>query len=413
MKRAATLRSVLVLSVLAAPAIGRAETVRLVDKSVLSGAKVRTTTLAPGGHRIAAASDRQNAITGVDSLVNFVGTFKADGVDPNGTPKSEWTYAMVGTAPEHGGITILDAPIVPVSLDLLGADGSLFFHLDVTPFVIPTLLSPVFAPFRWSSSPFPTQYTDAVQRAEFFSKMRPSWHTLLLPRIVEPRTVTLQATSYVAVANDDGTCCAAVLVDENAFLAAVFPATPDDTSTVLGQLERSGEISTRSITTLLFPNTYLTDPTLGCCVLGFHTYDVEPGDATNHGRERRYVMNYSSWMSPGLFGAGLGDVTALSHEMAELFNDPFVASDGVHNVVPWWQSGSECQDVNEVGDVIEGLPNPAFPVELNGMTYHPQNVALLPWFARESVSSAIHHAYSFPDETVLTALSPVESAMCH
>ncbi len=50
------------------------------------------------------------------------------------------------------------------------------------------------------------------------------------------------------------------------------------------------------------------------------------------------MVNYSSWISPGIFRGGLGDVTALSHEMSEIFNDPFVAADGIHNVTPFWLS---------------------------------------------------------------------------
>jgi hypothetical protein len=62
--------------------------------------------------------------------------------------------------------------------------------------------------------------------------------------------------------------------------------------------------------------------------------------------------------TPGLFGDAFTDVTALSHEIAESFNDPFVASDGVHNVTPWWASDNgQCQNVLEDGDVIEGLPD--------------------------------------------------------
>ena len=123
-------------------------------------------------------------------------------------------------------------------------------------------------------------------------------------------------------------------------------------------------------------------------------------------------MAFASWTSPGLFGDGTADLAPLSHELAELFNDPFGASDGVHNVVPWWTSGQECADTNEVGDAIEGLSDSTFPVRLNGRTYHLQNEALRPWFARESPSSAIDHAYSFPDEAALPALSPPENAMC-
>ena len=38
---------------------------------------------------------------------------------------------------------------------------------------------------------------------------------------------------------------------------------------------------------------------------------------------------------PGTFRR-FQNVTAMSHETAESYNDPFVASDGAHNITPWW-----------------------------------------------------------------------------
>jgi hypothetical protein len=66
----------------------------------------------------------------------------------------------------------------------------------------------------------------------------------------------------------------------------------------------------------------------------------------------------------------------------------------------------------EVGDVIEDLPNPTFPVTIGGFTYHPQNEALLPWFEFQQNSTAIDNAYSYPDETVLTSLSAPQPLNC-
>jgi len=157
------------------------------------------------------------------------------------------------------------------------------------------------------------------------------------------------------------------------------------------------------MSTFLFPNAYLYfngDPTQ-CCVLGFHTYDVEPGGPTNGFHERRYVMNYSSWISPGLFGNAFTDVTALSHEIAETYHDPFV-----NNATPIWLApNGVCQNNLETGDVIEGLPNATYPITMNGFTYHPQNEALVQWFAAASPSSAINGAYSYVDTGVLTSPS--------
>ena len=85
----------------------------------------------------------------------------------------------------------------------------------------------------------------------------------------------------------------------------------------------------------------------------------------------------------------------------------------MHNITPWWLAPNGlCQNNLETGDVIEGLSNATFPMSMNGFTYHPQNEALLQWFAFESRSSAIDGAYSYPDTSVLTALSAPQNPGC-
>jgi len=79
------------------------------------------------------------------------------------------------------------------------------------------------------------------------------------------------------------------------------------------------------------------------------------------------------------------DVFALGHEVLEAFNDPFVGTDGVHNITPWWQeavSGTR-QNKNEVSDVVQGMAGAIFPLELSGRTYHLQSQALLPGSFRD------------------------------
>ena len=360
-------------------------------------------------------------IPNIDSLVNWNDHYFTDGFDTNGNPQREWFTNTVGNPPQHKGTTTFNAPIVPVSIDLRDFDGSPRFvnghrlFSDATKFVGPVLNSPVFMNSIYSSSPVPTQFTDAVQRAEYFQQAKDDWHTLLAPSVKTPRTITLIRGTYRFALNADGTCCRFIMVDINTFVNALFPAVASDTTTPVGAAENAGEITTKDISTFLFPNTflYLNSNPSDCCVLGFHTYDFEPGTDSNGNLEKRYVLNYSSWISPGLFGGGFQDVTALSHEIAETYNDPFVASDGVHNVTPWWLSpNGNCQNNLEDGDVIEGLPNAVFPVTLNGFTYHPQNEALLQWFQFESPSDALHGAYSYPDETVLTRPSAKQKPLC-
>ena len=273
-----------------------------------------------------------------------------------------------------------------------------------------TLASPIFQPTSYSSSFNPTQFTDAVMRAEFHGVASHDWHTLLSPSVKTGRTMVLIKGTYGFALNADGTCCLFILVDANAFNNALFPPGPGDTTTVIGQAETAGDITTRDISTFLFPNTFLytNGNPMQCCIVGFHTYDLEPGDQTNGWRERRYVLNYSSWVSPGIFrDSTFLDVVALSHELSETFNDPFV-----NNFVPWWLSpNGNCQDNLETGDVIEGLPGANKPIYLNGMVYHVQNEALLQWFAGQTPSTAINGAYSYPDP-VLTTPSVSQNPGC-
>ncbi len=379
----------------------------------LTNAHVKSKLITPHAHLNGQAHAR-HGIPFIDSLVNWNDHYFADGFDSLGNPNREWYTNTVGNPPQHKGTTLINAPIVPVTIDLRNFDGSPRFvngkPLISSPeaFVQPVLDSPVFSNATWTSSLVPTQITDAVQRAEYFDQAKDDWHTLLVPSVKTPRTMVLLRGTYAFALNGDGSCCRFIEVEVNTFVNALFPATATDTTTPVGAAENAGEVTTKDMSTFLFPNVFLYEGTTSnCCIIGFHSYDFEPADPNTNNTEKRYVMNYSSWISPGIFGGGFQDVTALSHEIAETYNDPFVTSDGVHNITPWWSSDGQCQNALETGDVIEGLPNATFPTPMpNGFTYHPQNEALLQWFQREFPSSAFHGAYSYPNEFVLTALSP-------
>ena len=351
-------------------------------------------------------------IPGIDSLVNFSGRFKADGVDSAGVQQKWWYYNMIGTEPKKGGTTTVGAPLIPVSLDLVRPNGSVI-HVDAEQYAAPTLASPVFTPASFSSSAVPTQISDAIQRAEFFNEAKADWHTLLAPSRKAGRTMRLPYGTYRFARYANGTV-AYVLIDIDYFSSRFFPATADDTTSPIGSAENAGDMTTKDLSSFLFPNTFLTFGGGNCCVLGYHSYDVEPADANTGNTEKRYVVDFSSWVTPGIFGDSFQDITALSHEISEAYNDPFVASDGLHNIVPWWLAPNGlCQNNLEDGDVIEGLPEAVYPMTMaNGYTYHPQNEALLPWFAREQYSSAIHGAYSYPNESVLTQLSAPQKVNC-
>jgi hypothetical protein len=360
---------------------------------------------------------------GVDTIPTFDSYFYDPGFTTTGLHQYTWQYRMVGRAPFNGGgddnrrdddgpVTHIRAPVVPVTVDLRNADGSPRFvngqRLISSPaaYVGPTLASPIFQLTGYSSSFTPTQFTDSILRAGFFGVAPQNWHTLLEPSVRPGRTMVLLAGTYRFALNGDGTCCAFILVDEDVFNQAVRPGVGGPT-TIVGQAITAGDITTRDISTFLFPNTflYLNGNPNQCCTLGFHTYFAGPGDQSNGFKERRYVWNYSSWVTLGLFTAGWADVTVLSHELSETFNDPFIG-----NLVPWWLApNGNCQNDLETGDVIENLPNAIKTIRLGGTAYHVQNEALLQWFAGQTPSTAINGAYSYPDPVLTTpsvSLSP-------
>jgi hypothetical protein len=343
-------------------------------------------------------------IFNIDSVPNFNGHFMLSGFDPFGNPNKTWYTNTVGNPPEMGGTTTLGAPVFSVGVELMNVDGNGTNVLcDAKTATQQALNSPVFQNFSYTSSSTPTQWADAISRAEFYQAAKASWHTLLAPQPQPERVLQFPPGSYVYVANPDGSCAVA-LVDFNTFINQVFPATSTDTSTLLGAAEHSGAVTTSDITNLIMGNVLPCFGGFNNCALGFHTFDFEPGDASNGNRQRDYVVTVSSWLDQSLFGPILADASTLTHEIAEAYNDPFVAADNVHDVTPWWTdpTGSICQNNLEVGDVIEFLPNQVFPITLNGMTYHNQTEALIQWFRGVTPSDAIDGAFSYPDTTVLT-----------
>ena len=320
----------------------------------------------------------------IDSVVNFSGQFAAPGFDRDGNPQSVWPYTMVGRDPAQHRTTRINAPIIPVTVELLDASG----HVRTTPSGAPmimvtgtdtvslTLNSPVFQKFPYTSGT--TQIVDGMMRAQFFRQSGhrdadrddDGYHTILDPSVKQTRAIQLPLGSYRFLPRPDGTCCAFVLADIDEFEGHVFPPTADDTTTVMGAAEHAGDITPRDITTLLLRDVYLYegDPS-NCCVLGSHSVDVQPGDDANGHRDRGYVMNYSTYISDGVF-SGFIDVTAISHEMSESFANPFDI-----NATPWWLSIdpftgiSLCQNNLETGDVIEILSsNSTHAVPLHGRT---------------------------------------------
>jgi hypothetical protein len=354
------------------------------------------------------------AVPNVISVPNFSRSFTFGG--------TTFPYTMVGNDPSLGHVTTIPTKLVAVSLRLLNADGTVFDTVDAGEFVQPALNSPNFQRFKYEHDGSagipgePTQFSDAIQRAEFASSMTPNWHTELSPSVVDsititvPKFVLVRSRGVVVQAINYQTGLAA---DGHRFVLMLNLFFNQQLGVIVNNEIDAGNFTTDSFNLPLLPNTFLfnfnpNNPGQrgSCCVLGFHTYFTDGAVP-----ESRWITQFASWISPGIFGGGFEDVTAISHEIAETFNDPFV-----NNVTPRWQFPGEpgvCQGNLETGDPVEVLANATFPVTLKNKgvstTYHPQTEALLQWFAETVPSDAVHGAYSYPDLTALTT----PAIICH
>jgi hypothetical protein len=353
-------------------------------------------------------------VPNVLSVPNFTRSFTFGG--------TTFPYTMVGNDPSLGHVTTIPTKLVAVSLRLLNADGTVFDTVDAGEFVQPALNSPNFQRFKYEHDGSagipgePTQFSDAIQRAEFASSMTPNWHTELSPSLVDsititvPKFVLVRSRGVVVQALNYQSGLAA---DGHRFVLMLNLFFNQQLNIIMNNEIDAGRFTTDAFNLPLLPNTFLfsfnpNNPGQrgSCCVLGFHTYFSDGAVP-----ESRWITQFASWISPGIFGGGFEDVTAISHEIAETFNDPFV-----NNVTPRWQFPGEpgvCQGNLETGDPVEVLANATFPVTLKNKgvstTYHPQTEALLQWFAETVPSDAVHGAYSYPDLTALTT----PAIICH
>jgi len=138
--------------------------------------------------------------------------------------------------------------------------------------------------------------------------------------------------------------------------------------------------TTTQVPVVLSYNTFETSG--GCCILGYHNAFPRSGGTQ--------VYAVGAYNDAGVFGSTpIEDIHAWTHEIGELFNDPFI-----NNGTPAWghvgqQSG--CQNNFEVGDPLTGT---AFQLTYKGFTYHPQELVFFDWFFR-TPSQGTGGLYSF------------------
>jgi hypothetical protein len=326
-------------------------------------------------------------------------------VDPhNGVT---YGYNMVGVDPSTGGSATIEADITPLVVNVGGLTLS---GSDVLP---ATLASPQFALNSYGKTPaataagsFPSapalirgeggalsqydahnqlQLEDATMRAQFNQTGTSGYHLILHPNVLSAVTINVPNNQGGLVRSGRGVIFAEINIS---WWAAQIQ-----------NLESTAEATHLPI--------YLTNNVLlrigaGCCVIGFHgTRAAGLGNGSNNSNGNAVVQTFAwaSWVQPGLYSRpnggtdwALQDIHALTHEIAEWADDPFVNN----TVEPWVTPTAPqygCTGVLETGDPVVAIgfamgkntfeqgPNPNGTQSADGY-YHPEDEAYLPWFMR-------------------------------
>lgn len=297
-----------------------------------------------------------------------------------------FSSTMVGKSPlvkQAAPSTTIATKVVPLVIRF--SDGATFDptvgdSCDTTPASTRVMNSPIVKNRGWSfggTSVGTTQYVDAFQRAEFAtstgpSGVNPGYHVLLgatlLPKIVVnvPNSAAAEGT----------TGCG------SGILGAVEVNWMDNylRTTLLPSLVSQG-VTTTTFPMFLLGNVVQYDTTTdNCCILGFHS-----ATQTSAGTQTYGISMYDN---TGDF-SGSGDISVLSHEVAEWMDDPFVQDP----TKPWGHIGqvNGCQANLEVGDPLSGTVK---GVAMGGKTYHVQELAFASWFYHQTPSPGVNGWFS-------------------
>ncbi len=215
-----------------------------------------------------------------------------------------------------------------------------------------------------------TQLIDAFQRAEFWSILKGHrYHTVL------------KAASAPIVANYttlDGTTKVGPICKDASHRVGSIPFTEFDNLATSLALKY---VKTNQVAIVATYNIYLSSASF--TYAGYHSAFVAAG-----GTQVYAVATYSDPLTIN-DNPGITDISIATHELGELFNDPFG-----RNATPAWGHIGQvtgCQGNFEVGDPLTGHD---FMLQYNGFKYHPQELAFFSWFYR-TPSTGTDGKYSF------------------
>lgn len=348
--------------------------------------------------RLSAATSNaaKNQDPRIVSVPNFTRSFTFAG--------QTYPYTMIGQQPTKKQTTVVPTTYVPMSFffdEFVDQNGN-NITIDTTTITDEIKHSPLFENSSYATG-F-TQFEDSVMRAEFFPLFNKDgdndgddrFHVLLShPQTLIPVQIEVPVGSSQVFVLPDGTFFA--LIDIN-FI-----------SSQLNTLSQTEPITVNAIPIFLTRNAVYGDFSAGqpldCCIGGFHTaFETQQVGNKIFVQTFAFATSLDSNVAAGIFGdpGVFADINALSHELGETMNDPFINNTTPNYQLPGFPPGA-CQNILEDGDVVEGLSPDYTDITLHGFTYHPQTLGLLQWFEGITPSNAVNGDYSFPDPTRLTA----------
>ena len=288
-------------------------------------------------------------------------------------------YRMVGTNPTNtNSSTTIPVVLVPVRMVYGKANGHRIFDpRHVLPNGRTVVRNAMDSPLFQSGIDFVqdgvdvgnTQYLDAYQRANFWYNVEKNtnYHILLgQPTVLTERTINVPATEGYVMDNPFAQGKVGTM-DIDAFDAKL--------QSFISSYHT--QINPGVLPVFLTFNIFLTSN--GCCIGGYHS--------ANGGPPGGQTYAYATYV--GSEGSFAQDVSALSHEIGEWIDDPFI--DNHVNCTNNYQ-------LMEVGDPLEGGPNyGAWRYYLNGFWYDLQSLVFIDYFGAQP-SHRLNNWYSFQDD---------------
>jgi hypothetical protein len=387
----------------------------LLGLTVFAIAIVGTATAASGGSSssipVISDSQLQANFTEIDGGANVLPTTRTVvhwwGSSVNGHDGLTYGYNMVGANPNNCTGSACDVTVQADITPLIVNVGGMTFNGSSA--VGPTLASPQFALNDYGSTPFATnivggkgpggalsqgdagnqlQLEDATMRAQFNQTGASPYHLRLNPHVMPAVTINVPSNQGTLLQSGRGVIFASVDIGW--------------WSSQIKNLETQADATHLPI--YLTQNVMLFEgkSPLNCCVIGYH--GTQPtglgyGSGNSNGNAVVQTFAWASYVQPGIFrnntsSWALQDIHALSHEISEWADDPFV-----NNLVEPWLTPTApqygCTGILETGDPVVGIgfamgsnsylqgPNPDGSQSADGF-YHPEDEALLPWFMRTS-----------------------------